>query len=181
MRKNLKNVIGAVLIAFLAGPMAMAQTYTPEKENSADGTEVVLQGQNVNPELLANMGIFAGTNPRNATIEGNTVSLKQIGDYNIASIRTVTNASEINVEQNGNSNSTQLDYTANTAVADIVQNGDYNSVQDVVNSPDLDISIDLVQEGNDLKFRREGANELTKSIKFRQSEASPTLIIRSLN
>lgn len=172
-------IIGTILI--LASPMTMAQTYKPDKKNNTDGTEVVLQGQNVGPEMMANLGIFSDPNPRNATIQGNSVFLRQIGDYNTASIRTHTNASEVNLLQNGNSNDTQLDYTANTAVADLVQNGDYNSIKDFVNKPEMDISIDLVQDGNNLKFERDGANELTKSIKFRQSEASPLLIVRSIN
>src|SRR5690606_21444382 len=104
-----------------------------------------------------------------------------IGEYNTTSIRTRTNASEINVLQNGNSNDANLDYIANTAVTDVIQNGDFNSIRDFVSKPDMDLSLDLIQDGNNLNFVREGANELTKSIKFRQSEASPSLIVRSVN
>ncbi|HLW33992.1 MAG TPA: hypothetical protein VKX40_17160 [Aequorivita sp.] len=179
MRKTRKNtMIACVLAMMLTAPLTFAQTYTPEKENNTEGGEVVLQGQNVSPEML---GIFTTPNPKNATIKGNAVFLRQIGDYNTASIQTRTNASEINVLQNGSSNDAQLNYTANTAVADLIQNGNFNSIKDFVNKPDMDISIDLVQDGNGLQFERNGANELTKSIKFRQSEASPTIIVRSFN
>lgn len=180
MKTRKKIMIVCVLTMMLTAPLAIAQTYTPEKENNTDGTEVVLQGQNVSPEVL---GVFTTPNPRNATIQGNSVFLRQIGDFNTASIRTHTNASEINLLQNGNSNDTQLDYTANTAIADLVQNGDNNSIKDFVNNPemDMDISLELIQDGNNMKFERDGANELTKSIKFRQTEASPLLIVRSMN
>lgn len=177
MKTRKKIMIVCVLTVLLTGPLAIAQTYTPEKENNADGTEVVLQGRNVSPEVL---GIFTAPNPRNATILGNSVFLRQVGDFNTASIRTHTNASEIKLLQKGNSNDTQVDYNANTAIADLVQDGDFNTIKDYANSPEMDISLDLVQEGNNLKFERQGVNELTKSIKFKQTEASPTIIVRSV-
>ena len=181
MKTKIKNAVICLLAIIFAPSLVTSQTYKPDKKNNADGSEVVLQGQNVNPEMMANLGIFSDPNPRNATIQGNSIFLRQIGDYNTASIQSRTNASEINVLQNGNSNDTQLNYIANTAVTDVVQNGDFNRIKDFVNNPDLDISLDLMQDGNNLNFERDGANELTKSIKFRQSEASPSLIVRSLN
>ncbi|SRX54031.1 hypothetical protein [Aequorivita sp. CIP111184] len=157
--------------------VAPAQTY--KENNNTDGKQVVLQGQNVTPELLANLGIIGAPNPKNATVEGNSVFVRQIGDFNTASIRSTTNASEINLLQNGNSNDTQLDYVANTAIADLVQNGNNNKIKDYVNAPNEDISLDLIQNGDNLNFERNGVNELTKSLKFKQSEASPTIIVRS--
>ena len=105
--------------------------------------------------------------------------MRQIGDFNTTRIVTRTNASEINLLQNGDYNDTNLDYTANTAVAELVQNGNNNKIKDFVNNPNADISLDLVQDGDYLNFERDGVNELTKSLKFRQSEASPTVIVRS--
>lgn len=176
MKTLVKNMIFGLLFSLFMMPNVLAQTYQGNQEKT-DGSKVLLQGENVNPAMLAKLGIFNTPNPKNSTIEGNAVSLRQIGDYNTANIRTNTNASEINLLQNGNSNNTQLDYTANTAVADLVQNGDYNQIKDFVNNPDVDISLDLVQNGNNLTFERNGVNELTKSIKFRQS--TPTIIVRS--
>lgn len=177
MKTILRNWMYSVLLCLIMTPIVSAQTYKGNQGKT--GSEIVLQGENVNPATLANLGIFNTPNPRNSTIEGNVVSLRQIGDFNTASIQTNTNASEINLLQNGNNNNTELDYTANTAVADLIQSGDYNQIRDFVNNPDADISLDLIQDGNGLNFERNGVNELTKSIKFRQSEASPTIIVRS--
>lgn len=167
----------SVLLCLIMTSIVSAQTYKGNQGKT--GSEIVLQGENVTPAMMANLGIFNTPNPRNASIEGNAVSLRQIGDYNTASIQTNTNASEINLLQNGNSNNAALDYTSNTVVTDLVQNGDYNQIRDYVNNPNIDVSLDLIQNGNGLNFERNGVNELTKSIKFVQSEASPTLIIRS--
>lgn len=178
MKTILKNTMFSVLLAIIMAPVVSAQTYQADQDET-DGSKIMLQGEQVTPAMLLNLGMFTTPNPKNATIEGNAVSLRQIGDYNTANIRTQTNASEINLLQNGNSNDTQIDYIANTAVADLIQNGDYNQIRDYVNSPNADISLDLIQNGNDLNFERNGVNDLTKSIKFRQSEASPTIIVRS--
>ncbi|SRX76156.1 hypothetical protein [Aequorivita antarctica] len=162
-----------VLAFFLFTNVALSQTYGADDKNP-----IVLEGENITPLMLANLGIISSPNPKNALIQGNSVSVQQIGEYNTTDIRTNTNASEINLLQNGNSNDTKLEYTANTAVADLVQNGNNNRIVDFVNNPNADISLDLEQNGNNY-FERDGVNEITKSLKFRQTEGSPDLIIRS--
>src|SRR5690606_35301113 len=125
------------------------------------------------------LGIMAEPNPKNALIQGNSVYVRQIGDFNTTRIVTNTNASEINLLQNGDYNDTNLNYTANTAVADLIQNGNNNRIRDFANNPDADISLDLIQDASYLNFEREGGNDRTKSLKFRQPDASPTIILRS--
>ena len=44
-----------------------------------------------------------------------------------------------------------------------------------------EISLNLIQNGDNLKFDKFGSNSITKNIKFTQTEASPTIIIRSFN
>lgn len=177
MKTLLKNIVPIIVVALLAIPTAWSQTY--KNDNGTENGKEKIQGEKLSPELLANMGINTSPNPKNATVEGNSVYVRQIGGYNIAQIQSRTAASDINLTQNGDYNDAYLDYTANTVVADIVQNGNSNRIRDFVNNPGADISLDLIQEGNSLNFEREGVNELTKSLKFRQTEASPSLIIRS--
>lgn len=180
MKTIVKNTIVSLLLAVGMVQLAVAQTYSGDKKNT-NGDNIVLQGQDVNPAMLASLGLLTAANPKNATLQGNSVFLRQVGDYNTASIFTNTSASEINLTQNGNSNDAQLNYTANTAVADLVQNGDFNKIKDYVNLPGADISLDLTQNGDGLNFQRQGVNDLTKSLKFRQTEGTPSLIIRSTN
>jgi len=153
-----------------------SQTYAEKNE-----VEKVLSGEKLEPSILASFGITTTVNPRNSEISGNSVFLNQIGELNEVNISTNTRSSEINVTQNGNYNKTDLRYTAKTAISDILQNGDYNLIKDFVNDPEQDISLDLLQEGDYLNFERQGVNDLTKSLKFRQTEASPSIIIRSFN
>ena len=178
MKTKIINLIFCILASPLFIPAVYSQTYKPE-ENNADGQKNIIQGEQLSPEMLTNLGIMTTPNPKNAIIQGNSVYIRQIGDFNTSKIATNTNASEINLLQNGDYNDTNLDYTANTAIANLIQNGNNNRIRDFANNPNADISLELTQEGNYLNFEREGVNELTKSLKFRQTEASPTIIVRS--
>ena len=162
------------VIALFTCQLSIAQTY------KADDRARV-ENENIARSIFTDFGIDNSTNTRNSTIEGNSVFLKQIGELNTFSVATSTVASDINVLQNGNGNDVALKYKANTAVADLVQNGNNNKISDFVSNGNIDVSLELTQDGNGLIFERDGANELTKSLKFIQTEASPTLIIRSFN
>ena len=161
---------------FLSFSGLHSQTYIEKT-----GPEKVLEGEELSPFTLFDLDIISRANPRNAEINGNSVSLVQIGEMNEVNIRTQTEASEINLLQDGNSNKTELDYLARTAIADLVQNGSYNTIIDKVFAPQEDISLELQQQGNDKYFERNGVNNLTKSLKFIQTDATPSLIINSFN
>ena len=169
------KIVSFIVVLLISVQFSFGQTYNEEQTNE----ETVTNNEELSRNIFANFGIGTETNPRNALISGNSVFLTQIGDFNTASIISETNASEINVTQNGDVNNVNINYVANTAIADLIQNGNSNRIRDFVRDRNADISLDLIQDGDDLLFVREGANSLTKSLKFRQSEASPILIIRS--
>ena len=179
MKKTAFKTLILSFLLFLLTSGLQSQTFSGNNEASSENRNINVT--NPNPQLLANLGISTAENPRNATITGNTIFLRQVGDFNQAAISTNTNSSEIKLLQNGNSNFTGLDYTANTAISNLIQNGDNNRILDYVNNPSANISLDLVQDGSYMNFERDGSNNLTKSLKFRQSEATPNIIIRSIN
>jgi hypothetical protein len=174
------NSIPALLLVFLCVFGSMAQTYSDDRDDTS-GQDIVIEGNEISEQVLSNLGIFTGVNPRSASLTGRQVFLRQIGDLNAVAINVTADASEINVLQEGDQNQTSLTYLARTVITDIKQLGSFNNILDYAIAPDIDLSLDLVQEGDYLNFRREGINELTKSLKFRQTEGTPTLIIRSFN
>jgi hypothetical protein len=174
------NSIPALLLVFLCVFGSMAQTYSDDRD-ATSGQDIVIEGNEISEQVLSNLGIFTGVNPRSASLTGRQVFLRQIGDLNAVAINVTADASEINVLQEGDQNQTSLTYLARTVITDIKQLGSFNNILDYAIAPDIDLSLDLVQEGDYLNFQREGINELTKSLKFRQTEGTPTLIIRSFN
>ena len=161
---------------FIFVQVSIAQTYNEGETNEEKVTKNDIR---LSKNIFGNFGLGTEVNPSNFQMTGNTLYLTQIGEFNSASIITETNASEINVSQNGDVNDVELTYVSNTAIANLEQNGNFNIIKDFVINENADISLDLTQDGDGLMFVREGVNSLTKSLKFRQSEASPNLIIRS--
>lgn len=177
--KTEKKIIIVFFLVFSLGfsNLCLSQTYNKDEEETQTNTEI--NGTSISPEVFASFGFDNSVNPRSATLQGNSVFITQIGQTNNAAIFTETNASEINLLQNGDFNNVNLAYSTNTAIADLEQNGNENTIIDFVNEPEADVSLDLKQNGNGLNFERNGVNSITKSLKFTQTEASPTLIIRS--
>lgn len=169
-------------IMLLSNVNLLSQTFEDDsqEEENVSGDTSMLNNETISSQiLLNNLGIDTSTNLRNQQISGNSVFLAQIGELNIASINSNTVSSEIQVTQRGNLNFTALDYRANTAVANITQQGNFNLIRDFVNNPAADVSLDLLQDGDNLTFERFGTNSITRSLRFVQTEASPTIIIRS--
>ena len=174
MREIIDNMKRLVLCGvILLSTVTNAQTYISKDDPMLIEDEVLTQS------ALEDLGIFAISNTRNEDLTRNEVFLKQIGEFNETNIKTQTQFSEINLTQQGNGNNANIDYRVNTAVTDIIQIGNFNSVKDYVNQPSADISLDLNQEGSFMQFERDGVNDLTKSLKFEQTSATPNIIIRS--
>lgn len=163
-----------VILLFLGVQISIGQTYI-EEDTVAEETQKIDSATN----FFSITGLNTIQNTRNRAIEGNSVFLTQIGSFNQVKVEAQTQASEINVVQNGSANYTKLDYTVGTAYANLVQNGNNNTIIDNVFSPQEDISLELTQEGDNITFERYGVNSITKSLKFKQTEASPTIIVRS--
>ncbi|WP_299682702.1 hypothetical protein [uncultured Dokdonia sp.] len=179
----MKNFV-CLLIAFCFTTFCsiplFAQTFDEDpEEEEVNGNEIVLDNQSISSDIFLNLGFDTAPNVRNQQITGNSVFLTQIGDLNIVSVNSNTNSSEIQVTQRGNSNFTALDYRANTIVTNVTQDGNFNLIRDFVNNPTEDASLDLLQQGDNLTFERFGTNSITRSLRFVQTEASPTIIIRS--
>ncbi|MFK5982261.1 MAG: hypothetical protein QM499_05045 [Flavobacteriaceae bacterium] len=173
--KTIKIIMFLSLMLVVNVQISYGQTYNEEETNA----ETIKNNEELKKSFFANLGIGTNVNPINSQISGNTLFLTQIGEYNTASIITETNASEININQNGDVNTVDINYVVNTAIANLTQNGDNNRISDFVRDRNADISLDLTQNGDGLIFVRKGVNSLTKSLKFRQTEASPILIIKS--
>jgi hypothetical protein len=175
--KTLKNSkFGCALFLFLSGGTLLlsAQTYSEAQSNE----ELVINNE-LGVEALGILGINTQENPKLGTIQGNSVFLRQIGDFNQVNINTQTSASEIELTQTGEGNLTELRYNVQKAVATLNQLGNSNIIRDFVNAPNENISLNLTQEGNQLQFERFGVNSMTKNIQLKQTDASPQVIIRS--
>jgi len=174
--KSIKNKFGFVFnVFFLIAQFGFGQTYS--EKSIKNNKEEVLKEANVSAGMFNSYFNSPVNNAPN--IQGSSVFLKQIGQSNITKVRVLSQATDINVLQNGNDNDVNLTYDVNTVSTKLQQNGNNNYVIDNVVNPNQDVSLQLKQNGNNLNFERFGSNELSKNIKFNQTSASPTVIIRS--
>lgn len=169
----MKNIL--FLALFLISFSAFSQTYADNKD-ALDAETNKLNEMQKEIDLL---GIDNSANSINESLVGNRVFLKQVGAYNNIAVNNQTEASEIKITQFGQKNLSSLSYVAKTAYTNLLQNGNYNTIKDFSYDAQADISLELQQQGNGLYFERFGTNSITESLKFKQTNASPTIIIRS--
>lgn len=117
----------------------------------------------------------------NSTLQNgaNTVFIQQIGFDNKVVSNIVTESSDIKILQNGDHNDIKIDESAREIEKNIIQSGANNSVIDFSFNPDISTKLELIQDGDNLIFERFGSNELSKSLKFKMSGESKTIIVRS--
>lgn len=164
-----------LILFFISFSTLLGQTYSDNEdviEKEANRLDILQNDLNL-------LGINNQTNSKNENLEGNRIVLKQVGDFNIVAVNNTTQASEIKIAQFGERNLTNLSYVAKTSYTDLIQNGNYNTIKDYSYDLEADISLELQQQGNGLYFERFGTNSITESLKFKQTSASPTIIIRS--
>ncbi|WP_144667086.1 hypothetical protein [Dokdonia sp. Hel_I_53] len=176
----MKNYIVLIMYLFVGFSVTTAQTYSSDTDEDTElSNQELIQKNILQYANLSDFGIKTQKNLRNETIEGNSVFITQIGELNAAAINVKSEASEIKLVQDGDQNFAGLDYVVKTVITEIQQKGNRNTVFDIINNEFADISLDLEQQGNDLNFQRLGSNSLTESLQFVQTQASPSLIIRS--
>ncbi|TVZ51731.1 hypothetical protein OD90_0883 [Dokdonia sp. Hel_I_53] len=179
-KNNMKNYIVLIMYLFVGFSVTTAQTYSSDTDEDTElSNQELIQKNILQYANLSDFGIKTQKNLRNETIEGNSVFITQIGELNAAAINVKSEASEIKLVQDGDQNFAGLDYVVKTVITEIQQKGNRNTVFDIINNEFADISLDLEQQGNDLNFQRLGSNSLTESLQFVQTQASPSLIIRS--
>jgi len=180
--KTINNNISIIvlLILLMSVHLGWSQTYSDDDDDESTEASTTVNGQEFSQ---AQFSSFFDTTPNEAlqTINNNSIFLEQVGSNNRSTVRVASRASDINVSQNGLRNNVDLTYRVDAVVTTLGQNGNDNRISDYVIDPNAQVSLELQQNGNNLTFDKFGTNNITKNIKFTQTEASPTVIIRSFN
>ena len=180
LNKRTLKFYGFAFILFLLPSISMAQTFENEQESEeVNGDEIIIDNNNVNTQVLNDLGFVLDFAPDPTTIIGNLVTVEQTGQFNLAIVSTITENSDVAVVQNGDNNAINLSYNTSSVFARLNQQGNTNQVIDFVSNPNANPALDLTQQGNNLSFERYGTNSLTNSLQFTQTAASPAIIVRS--
>ena len=174
MNQKKTKFIYFLVLCFLVTQVSLGQTYSSKEESNNE--EMTLNGVNVSE---GEFNSFFATNTASAPVQGSSLFLTQIGEDNQARVQVSAQDSDINILQNGNDNGVNLEYQVKSVFADLQQEGNNNYILDYSFDKNQEISLDLKQNGDNLNFERFGTNEMSKNIKFTQTVASPTIIVRS--
>lgn len=178
MKTNFKNLLFIISILSFVG--VFGQTYSDDQSEEVNGEEIVIDSATVSPEVLTSLG-FEQTSNKTTDLQGNLVRVQQIGESNFVNVSTATEASDITITQLGNFNNVQLQYRAQNVFANLSQQGNSNTILDFVSETNATPQLELTQNGSNLSFERFGTNSLTESLKFKQTNASPSIVVRSYN
>ena len=178
-QNKIKGLVVVILLCF-SSQLSWSQTYSSDVNSENSEASTTVNGQEFSQSQFAS---FFDTTPntRLESIQSNSLVIEQVGSNNNVSAKVATRASDINVYKNGLNNNIGLTYKVDAVVATLEQNGNENTILDYVIDPSAKVSLELKQNGNNLTFDKFGTNNITKNIKFNQTEASPTIIIRSFN
>lgn len=176
MNQKKNNLVYFFVVCFLVTQVSMAQTYSEEE---SDNESVVLNNTTVSEGVFNSF--FNPSTAQTTPVQGRSVFLTQIGEGNQVRVAVSAQTSDIKVLQNGDNNDVNLKYQVKSVFTDLQQNGNNNYILDYSIDPNQEVSLDLKQNGDNLNFERFGTNEISKNIKFTQTAASPTIIIRSFN
>ncbi|WP_452223784.1 hypothetical protein [Lacinutrix chionoecetis] len=177
---NNNKITIAMLSLFFVFQISWSQTYSADDDTESTEASTTVNGQEFSQSQFSSF--FDTTpNPTLDVIDSNAIAIEQVGANNNVSAKVASRASDINIYQNGLNNDVSLAYKVDAVVATLEQNGNDNTILDYVIDPNAKVSLELQQNGNNLTFDKFGTNNITKNIKFTQTEASPTIIIRSFN
>lgn len=164
-------------IFFLLNPF----TSHSQSQTNTDGVTLSLQGfQSRSSELnfLANQNY--SSNITSAT-SSNIVNIKQIGDFNEVSSKTISAQSKIDLIQNGDYNNIELNLNAAVINERVIQNGDRNTFVDI-NTFGVNLhEAEIIQNGNNQSLTWYGSNSISERMKVNMQGNDKIIEVRSFN
>ncbi len=109
----------------------------------------------------------------------NIVVINQIGDSNIAVSQTNSANSSLEYIQIGDRNTIKSSNSILQTTERLIQNGNDNAITNFSFGNVSNSSLQVLQNGNNLRFEKFGTNSLTENLSFRITGNNQTLIIRS--
>ena len=161
------------LIALFLGSSLQGQTY---KSNQVEtDLETFQQGVNENRFLVSQ----SASNTQNQ-VQGNLISIDQIGDANQVFIEAQADLSLINVSQRGENNTLYAEIDANQINQTVLQEGDNHNFTDFSTNSRIH-NLEVVQQGNNQNLILYGGNGLSENMKIRMEGTTQSLVIRNFN
>ena len=170
----MKNIVLLILVLVFNfacfSQQGELESYSSDIFNSDQESLNLLSSLNLNQLNRENYELFN---------QENSILIQQIGDYNTVYSKTQSSQSNLILTQNGDYNNIDLQVTAPTINGTIIQNGNNNSVYDNIYYSNLDILLNVIQNGDNLSVNRIGVNSLSNKIQLVQEGSFKTITVIS--
>ena len=156
----------------------MNKQTTEPSSYSSDVFESEANGLNLLSGLNATSQVNQEDNLVNQYAQ-NSVFINQIGYNNYINTQTTSKSSNIELNQNGDFNFIDINVSAPSITENIIQNGNNNSVTDNIYYSNLEVGLNLIQNGDNLSLNRIGANSISNRLQLVQEGSFKTITVIS--
>jgi hypothetical protein len=164
-----------LLILLVSSTIAFSQEELLTRVNSDN---FISQQENLN--ILNNINLNQYNSASNLrTSQENAILIKQIGNYNRIYSQTQSESSDIRLVQLGDFNEIDLSINAPSINGKIIQNGNSNTVLNSIYYTNLDVSVNSLQNGNNLTINKIGINSLSNKLQLVQEGSFKTITVIS--
>lgn len=123
--------------------------------------------------VVSAMNNNLNSNPLNQ----NSVTIQQIGDYNVINATVNSENSNLLINQNGINNSIDLTKNAAELTQKMSQIGNNNTINDFTYYTNYKVNMEMNQNGNNQSIQNIGTNSLSKDMKISQTGNGASVII----
>ncbi len=169
----MKKITFFLIVMILVTGLTYGQTYsTGNQTPSLEAIGSTSDASSTSATEINNNSVIANS--------GTIVFIDQLGDGNIANVRSTTEDGSIGIFQNGQGNKVALQISAGQIKQQIVQIGDNNNITDFGSSDRLR-NLEIVQSGNNQNFILHGGNGISDRLKVSMKGQSQSIIVRNFN
>ncbi|MDT0646768.1 hypothetical protein RM545_08705 [Zunongwangia sp. F260] len=111
----------------------------------------------------------------------NNIYIAQVGEGNSSYVNMTAEDSNLNLNQEGSYNTIHLEAHVRSMEGTVTQNGNSNFVLNLASDPNLDVPINVRQNGNNLNFESYGVNSIGSKLMFQMTGDANSIIVRNFN
>ncbi len=147
---------------------SLGQNFTNDDQWSADRTQEILR-EIALPQTGKEISPFVSNN----------VYIAQVGEGNATYVNISAKESSLDINQEGGYNTVSIEANVRSVEGTIIQNGNNNFALNLASDTNLDVPINIRQDGNGLNFESYGVNSIGSKLKFEMTGDANSIIVRN--
>ncbi|MBG6061149.1 minor curlin subunit [Flavobacterium sp. CG_9.1] len=173
----MKSISLNIILCLFFFQLVLAQGEPVNYKYDDDNNISLLDKKEATLYISSNSHIVNSRASLNLQLMGSNVQIQQIGNYNSVNSYLKSKIIDISVVQKGNNNEVLLDKQANSLNQKVIQLGNNNKIHDFALYTKYDVTMELIQKGNNQNIQNFGSNSISRDMKVIQSGTGASVII----